>query len=386
MSDVSVAGYRRVLEATLGVPFTGGNRIRTLRNGVEIFPPMLEAICGARSSIEFLTFVYWKGDIAVRFADALAERARSGVRVRVILDAVGAAIMSRDLVNRMRAAGVDIVWFRPPLRWKLWQADNRTHRKVLICDGRIGFTGGVGIAEEWEGDARNPREWRDTHFQIEGPAVHGLRAAFIDNWVEADRPIHEDMAHAPPLEPAGSSVVQVMKTAAAVHWSPIATLMRMLLVLARRKVRLTTAYFVPDAVLLRMLRETAQRRVDVQILIPGPHHDHRVAQLAQESEYAPLMEAGVRMWAFQPTMLHAKIVTIDDAVACVGTANFNQRSMSKDDEVALMILDDEVLHVLDRHFEEDRKRALEMHPRQFRRRGPIQRAKAGLASLFRQEM
>jgi cardiolipin synthase len=380
------AEFRHVLEATLGIPFARGNRVRVLRNGVEIFPAMLEAIQSARISIEFLTFVYWTGDIAWRFADALAERARAGVQVRVILDAVGARTMVDELEERMLSAGVDIVWFRPPMRWDIWEIDNRTHRKVLICDGRIAFTGGVGIAQEWEGDARHEGEWRDTHFQIEGPAVHGLQAAFIDNWVEADRPVHENITRIQSLEPVGESLVQVMKTSAAVNWSSIATLMHILLATARERVRITTAYFVPNESIVERLKETARRGVDVQIMVPGPHHDVRLAQLAQEDEYAPLMEAGVRMFAFQPSMLHAKIVLIDQTVACVGSANFNQRSMSKDDELALMVIDEEILATLERHFEEDRERCVEMSARRFRERGMIRRAKAKVVNLFRHQM
>jgi cardiolipin synthase len=286
--------YQKVLEGALGDPFSGGNRVSVLRNGIEIFPPMLEAIRQAHFSVDFLTFVYWKGEVARQFADALAERASAGVRVRVILDAIGALKMSKTLIERMRAAGVDVVWFRPPARWKLWELDNRTHRKVLVCDGRIAFTGGVGVAEEWEGDARNPDEWRDTHFQVEGPAVRGLQAAFLDNWVEAGQSVHDDvaqLAHAEALKPAGKSQVQVVKTTAAANWSPIATLFHVLLTLARHKVRITTAYFVPNAAMVQLLKETVQRGVDVQILLPGPHHNHRMAQLAQEDEYAPLIQA-----------------------------------------------------------------------------------------------
>ncbi|WP_404366871.1 phosphatidylserine/phosphatidylglycerophosphate/cardiolipin synthase family protein [Marinobacter sp.] len=387
-SDAEI-DYQQALETTLGIPFTRGNRVRVLRNGVEIFPPMLEAIRQARFSVEFLTFIYWKGDIADEFAEALAERARAGVQVRVILDAVGAMNMSGTLVDSMQTAGVDIVWFRPPVRWKFWQADNRTHRKVLVCDGRIAFTGGVGISEEWQGDARNPDEWRETHFQIEGPAVHGLQAAFIDNWVEADRSVRGEVTRiirAEALEPAGNSQVQVLKAAAAVNWSPIATMFHVLLTLARHKVRITTAYFVPNPGLAQLLQETAQRGVDVQILIPGPYHDQRMAQLAQEDEYAPLLEAGVRIWSYQTSMIHAKVVAIDDTVACVGSANFNQRSMSKDDELALLIMDEAVLSELDRHFEEDCTRAAEMQAGDYRQRGLFRRSKVKVLSLFRQQM
>ncbi|MFC3662930.1 phospholipase D-like domain-containing protein [Modicisalibacter luteus] len=359
-----------------------------LRNGIEIFPLMLEAIRQARFSVDFLTFVYWKGEVARQFADGLTERASAGVRVRVILDAIGALKMSKTLIERMRAAGVDVVWFRPLARWKLWELDNRTHRKVLVCDSQTAFTGGVGIAEEWEGDARNPDEWRDTHFQVEGPAVHGLQAAFLDNWVEAGQSVHDDvaqLAHAEALKPVGKSQVQVVKTTAAANWSPIATLFHVLLTLARHKVRITTAYFVPNAAMVQLLKETVQRGVDVQILVPGPHHNHRMAQLAQEDEYAPLIQAGVRMWAYQPSMLHAKAVTVDDTVACVGSANFDQRSMSKDDELALVILDEVVLSELDRHFEEGRTHAIEMRAEDYRQRGLLRRARAAVAGLFRNQ-
>lgn len=385
--ETDLIGYQDVLETVLGAPFTSGNRVRILRNGDEFFPPMLEAISNARDTVSMLTFIYWKGDIARRFADALAERAEAGVKVRLILDAVGSAIMPRELLHRMQAAGVETVWFRPPVRWNIWQADNRTHRKVLICDGRVAFTGGAGIAEEWEGNARGPTEWRDTQFQVEGPAVRGLQAAFIDSWVEAERVILDDLTRIQSAGTADGCLVQVVKTtAAAAHWSTIATIVRVLLTLARRKVRITTAYFVPTPSMVRLLQETAQRGIDVQVLVPGPHHDHPLVRVAQEHEYAPLIEAGVKLWAYQPTMLHTKIITVDDTVACVGSANFDHRSMSKDDELVLVILNQTVLRVLDQYFETDRESALAMDPGEYRRRGPLRTAAARVISLFRHQM
>lgn len=281
-----------------------------------------------------------------------------------------------------------VAWFRPPVRWKLWKLDNRTHRKVLVCDGSIAFTGGVGIAEQWEGDARNPNEWRDTHFQVEGPAVQGLQAAFLDNWVETGQTVREDVAQlmgAQALKPIGKSQIQVIRTTATVNWSPIATLFRVLLNLAKHKVRITTGYFVPNADLLQLLKETVQRGVDVQVLLPGPHHNHPTAQWAQMDEYIPLLQAGVRIWEYQPSMLHAKTVTVDDTVACIGSANFDQRSMSKDDELALLILDEGVLSELDRHFKEDCRRAKQMRAEDCRQRGLLKRAKTVVASLFKSQ-
>ena len=176
---------RAQLVNLLGVPFTTGNEVIVLRNGDEIFPSMLQAIENAEHSIEFLTFVYWSGDIAVRFAEALSTRARDGVEVRVLLDSFGTWSMPRRLVRLMRSSGVEVRWFHPLLTWRVWTWNNRTHRKVLVCDGSIGFTGGVGIAKQWEGDARGPTEWRDTHFRFVGPAVRGLRAGVKPLGIEA---------------------------------------------------------------------------------------------------------------------------------------------------------------------------------------------------------
>ena len=378
------ARYRATLEVALGIPFTSGNAVRVLRNGVEIFPAMLDAIRGARESIEFLTFVYWTGEVAKRFATALAERAAAGVSVRIILDAIGAAPMDRGLVRLMENAGVRIVWFRKPFRWKLWQIDHRTHRKVLVVDGRIGFTGGVGIAEEWEGDARNACEWRDTHFEVRGPAVQGLRGAFIDNWVESDQPLGPVEVAVP--EEQGTALVQVMKGSAAVNWSAIATLFHALLTMAQRSLRIATAYFVPDEGMVRLLVQAARRGVDVQILVPGPHMDERLAELAQEHTYIPMLEAGVRLFAFQPCMMHAKILTVDGTVAAVGSANFNQRSMSKDDELAMLVIDPGVLATLERQFAQDLERAVALDPDQLRHRGPFRKLESRFVSLFRNEM
>src|SRR5690606_18804933 len=177
--------FRRALEAFVGVVFTDGNSVTRLRNGTEIFPAMLRAVRLAQSRIDFVTYVYWTGDIARQMAYALAERARGGVEVRVLLDAVGAQPMSQELIDVMTSSGVELRWFRPPARWKVWEIDHRTHRKILVVDHQYAFTGGVGVAQEWEGDARNENEWRDTHFQIEGPAVDPLRATFLSDWRDA---------------------------------------------------------------------------------------------------------------------------------------------------------------------------------------------------------
>lgn len=371
--DDRPAALQRALEGALGVPFTFGNRIDVLRNGREIFPAMLAAVEAAQETIDLLTFVYWQGAIAQRFAEALAGQARAGVRVRVLLDAVGAARMKRECLDVMTRAGVEVEWFRPPVRWRVWQTDNRTHRKVLVCDRRVGFTGGVGIAQEWEGDARHPGEWRETHFRIEGPAVHGLHAAFLGNWAEAGRREYEDLDSMPALADCGDARLQVVRSTAAIGWSDVATVLRAVLKVAQRRLRITSPYFVPDPVLAALLAATAARGVRVEVLVPGPHHDQRVSQLATQDDFRQLLDAGIRIYRYQPTMLHAKVVSVDGELACVGSANFNQRSMRKDDEICVQVLHRPTVQRLDLQFEADLERSLPLDLREWRRRGPLQR-------------
>lgn len=374
--------YRRALEGMLGVPATEGNRVDVLRNGDRIFPAMFDAIGAATSTVDFLTFVYWQGSVGAEMAALLADRAATGVRVRVILDAIGAFSMDRALVARMVAAGAQVEWFRPVNKVRFWEANRRSHRKVLICDEQIAFTGGIGIADEWRGDARRPGEWRDTHFRVQGPAVDGLRAAFVQNWAETGRPLFDPGVDRFPVQPAaGPSTVQVVRGAAQTGWSDVATLVRSLLSLARERVRITTAYFVPDEATCRLLAETARRGVQVDVLLPGPHVDKRFVQLASESQYAGLLQAGVRLWTYQVSMLHAKVMTVDGLVASVGSANFTNRSLLLDDEVNVVVFDPDVVRTLDADFQADLAASAPVDPVEWPERGLAQKAKEAVAGL-----
>ena len=374
--------FRRALEGLLGVPATEGNQVDVLRNGDRIFSAMLESIRAATSTVDFLTFVYWQGSIGREVAEALAERAEAGVRVRVLLDALGAYTMDKALVERMGAAGAHVEWFRPVNKRKFWENNHRSHRKVLICDEDVAFTGGIGIADEWRGDARHAAEWRDTHFRVRGPAVDGLRAAFVQNWGETGRPLFDEGVDRFPEQPAaGSSVAQVVRGAAQTGWSDVATLVRSLLALATERVRITTAYFVPDDATCRVLAQTARRGVEVDVMLPGPHVDKRFVQLASESQYAGLLNAGVRLWSYQVSMLHAKVITVDRAVASVGSANFTTRSLLLDDEVNVVVLDPEVTRILDDDFDVDLEHSTPVDPSSWPDRGLAQRAKEAVAGL-----
>lgn len=378
---------RRTLEGIIGVPMTEGNGVEILRNGDQIFPVMLEAIAAARHTIDFLTFVYWRGEIGTRFAEALSERARAGVRVRLLLDGWGCHPIERPLVDEMEDAGVQVRWFRPLKHFEPNKMNHRTHRKVVIVDESIGFTGGVGIADEWQGDARDASEWRDTHFKVRGPAVDGLRAAFLDNWAETDDVLFDtSVDRFPPQEQPGESVIQCVRGASEAGMSDVSTLFNALLQLAEKRVRIATAYFVPDGAMNERLCAAADRGVEVEILLPGPNADKRFVQLAGEASYAELLDHGINLWQFQPSMLHAKVMTVDGILAMVGSANVNARSTELDEEINLVVLDDDVVATLDEQFDEDLERSDRVKPGDWEDRSLTQRVMEGLTRPLHHEV
>jgi cardiolipin synthase A/B len=365
---------RRRLEVIIGTPFTEGNSLTVLRNGDQIFPAMLEAIRSAQSTIDLMTFVYWRGDIAVEFAEAMSDRAKDGVRVRLLIDALGGRLIDQTLVDDMDRAGVQVEWFRKPLLKSPFKSNHRMHRKVCVVDGRIAFTGGVGIAEEWCGDARDEHEWRDTHLCVEGPAVDGLQSAFIQDWAETGRPLFDDQDQFHAQDRCGASTVQIVRGSASLGWDDMQSAFRVMLDSARERLRLATAYFAPDDDFLATLCAAPRRGVEVDLLLPGPHADKRVCQLASEAAYARLVDGGVRVWAFQPSMMHAKVMTVDGCAAVVGSSNFNRRSLDHDEEVVLIALDIDVTATLDAHLEDDFARSERIDVSRWKDRSAPQRA------------
>ncbi|MCX5207871.1 phospholipase D-like domain-containing protein [Kitasatospora sp. NBC_00240] len=366
---------RRRLEGLIGIAATEGNELLPLRNGDEIFPAMLGAIEGARRTVDMTTFVYWRGDIAGRFARALARKAAEGLRVRLLLDGFGSRLIEPELVDLMAASGVRVAWFRRPARLSPLKQNHRCHRKVLVVDGRTAFTGGVGIAEEWCGDARHPGEWRDTHVQVRGPAVDGIAAAFAQNWAEC-RPdgLYDGADRFEEHEQPGRAVVQVVRGSASVGWQDLQTLMRVVISSAEQRLRLATAYFAPDAYFVDLLCAAARRGVEVELLVPGRHTDKRVCQLAGERYFEEMAACGITVWRYGPTMMHAKVLTVDGAAAVIGSANFNRRSLDHDEEVVLAVVDEDFTAQLDKHFDEDVARSERVAPARWRRRGLARRA------------
>jgi cardiolipin synthase A/B len=365
---------RRRLEVIIGTPFTEGNALTVLRNGNEIFPAMLEAIRGATSTVDLMTFVYWRGEIAVEFATVMSQRAHAGVRVRLLIDALGGRLIDKNLVDEMSNAGVQVEWFRKPLVKSPFKANHRLHRKVCVVDGCIGFTGGVGIAQEWCGDARDATEWRDTHLRVEGPAVDGLRSAFIQNWAESERPLYDDCDEFPEQDQHGNSIVQIVRGSASLGWDDMQSAFHVILDSAAQRLRIATAYFAPDDDFLDTLSAAPGRGVKVDLLLPGPHADKRVCQLASEASYARLVNAGVSIWTFQPSMMHAKVMTVDGYAAVVGSSNFNRRSLDHDEEVVLVALDSDLVATLDSHLDDDFSRSEQIDLSRWQNRSPPQRA------------
>jgi cardiolipin synthase len=351
--------FKRSLGTLLGPPILAGNRIDTLRNGDEIFPPMLAAIRAARHNIDFETYVYWSGQIGRDFADAIAERARAGVPAHVLLDWVGSQRMEKDVLDTMRDAGARVEFYHP-LRWyTIARMNNRTHRKLLIVDGLVAFTGGVGIAEEWTGNAEDPQHWRDTHFRIQGPAVAQMQAAFLDNWMKVTGEISHGGDYFPALSAKGQSDAQLFESSPKGGSTSMELMYLLAIVASQRSILLEAAYFIPDDLASRALIEARRRGVDVRVIVPGKYNDAKVTRYASRSTWGPLLGAGVRIFEYQPTMFHCKVMVVDGQFTSVGSTNFDDRSFRLNDEASLNIFDADVALDETKIFEEDIARSRE---------------------------
>ncbi len=374
------------LAANLGSPVLEDNRVDLLVNGEEIFPPMLDSIRGARESINFLTYVYWKGDIAESFANELAAAARRGVEVRVLLDAFGARKIDDRWVEMMRAAGCQVVWFRP-LRWStLRRAQHRTHRKVLVVDGRVGFTGGAGIAEEWTGDAQDPKHWRDDHFRIEGPAVRYLQGSFAEDWRLASGVVLTGERIFPTIDALGSAGIVPISTAANERFTGIPFTYWFLLRSARERIVVQTPYYVPDPSLDVGLLAAARRGVDVTLLVPGEHQDSIFVRYASRTYYRDLLQAGVRVFEYRPTFLHAKVMVIDDELALIGSPNFDSRSTELNRELALAVRDQALVEALDASIADDLAHSDQLTLAEVDQWSPLARARNYASRLLREQL
>lgn len=355
--DVTDPQFRREMGVMLGPPVLTGNRVRHLRNGEEIFPAMIAAIAAARRSIAFETYIYWSGEVGQRFSDALSERARAGVPVHVTLDWVGSSKMDARLIDGMKQAGVQVERYRP-LRWyNLERINHRTHRKLLVIDGATAFTGGVGIADQWQGHAQDPKHWRDSHFLIEGPAAAQMQAAFGDNWVKMTGRVLHGPSYYPALSRHGDMDAQVFLSSPSGGSESMHLMYLMSIAAASRSIDLAAAYFVPDELTQRALLEARERGVRVRILVPGEHIDSDAVRLASKAQWGPLLRQGVELYEYRPTMMHVKLLIVDRHLVSVGSTNFDSRSFQLNDEASLNVYESGFADEMTRVFEDDLSQA-----------------------------
>jgi cardiolipin synthase len=385
--EVGSDEFLRATEAITMAPITHGNEIELFINGDEIFPALIETMRSAERSLNFLSYLYWSGDIACEVADALCDRAQAGIEVNVLLDAVGSAKMDRDLIRQMNDSGVTFAYFRPPKPYAMRRLNNRTHRKLLIVDGNVGMTGGVGIADQWTGNAQDPDHWRDTHVRVRGPIVRGLQGAFAENWLEATGNVLVGPRYLPKLEPVNDNgPMQVVRSTATVGDTNVEALYFLAIECARESLHLTSAYFAPRPAFVEALTDAAQRGVDVRVLVPGPHADKQFVRQAGRATYEKLLDGGVRIYEYCPTMIHAKTLTIDGVWSSVGSVNFDNRSFQLQDEVTLCICSPDFAAQLDSQFERDLERSEEIDLGRWNGRAPAARVKEGITKLARREL
>ncbi|WP_420473762.1 phospholipase D-like domain-containing protein [Noviherbaspirillum sp. ST9] len=332
--------FARTMGVILGPALEPGNHVEALVNGDEIFPAMLKAIRNAERTITLETYIFWSGTIGDEFVNALVERARKGVRVHILLDWIGGKL-DEDQITRMQENGVEVRRYNAP-RWNnLHRLNNRTHRKLMVVDGRIGFTGGVGISDPWRGDAGSPAHWRDTHFRVEGPVVGQIQSAFIDNWMQATGEVLHGEAYLPELVPVGTQSAQMFTSSPGGGSESMQLMYLLSLTSAAKSIRLSASYFIPDDVALNTLLAALRRGVRVQIVLPGHHLDRPSVRRASRAEWGELLRAGAEINEFQPTMYHVKVMIVDDRWVSVGSTNFDARSFAINDEANLNVYDRE---------------------------------------------
>ena len=357
--DYAVADpqFVRAMGLLLGPPLDPGNHVDTLLNGDQIFPAMLQAIRSAQKSITFETYIYWSGKIGAEFAEALSDRAKNGVKVHVILDWIGSQKMDAQQLQEMRRAGVEVERYHPPSWYTLNRLNNRTHRKLLVVDGRIGFTGGVGIADKWSGNAQDPDHWRDTHYRLEGPAVAHMQAAFVDNWTKVTGRVLHSADYFPALQSAGREYAQVFQSSVEGGSESMHLMYLLSVAAATQTIHLSMAYFSPDEVALATLIEALRRGVKVQIILPGPITDATLVQDASRASWGELLRLGAEIYQYQPTMYHCKVLVVDGLWTSVGSTNFDVRSFRLNDEANLNVYDRDVAARQIADFNEDLKRS-----------------------------
>lgn len=369
-----------------GTAFRQGTRVTLLNNGDEFYPAMLDAIRNARESVTIEAYIYWQGRVGMEFARALAERSQAGIAVKILLDAVGSSTIGTDILQALEEGGCQLSWFNPIHWYSLGRFNYRTHRKSLIVDGRVGFTGGAGIADQWSGNAQDAEHWRDMQIRLEGPGVTPLQTGFAQNWLKTTLELVSGPRFFPEEHPVGDIAVHTMLSSPSTGASAARLLYYYSIVCARRSVHIANPYFVPDQAAVDLLVDARRRGVDVRILVSGRHNDNWLARHNSMRLFGPLLEADIDVFRYNRTMLHQKIMIVDGLWATIGSANFDNRSFAFNEESNVSFKNTSLVHELERVFERDVEKSQRLTLDAWRARGAFARAEEFIAAFMRDQV
>jgi cardiolipin synthase len=384
--DSASAEFRETMVGATGMPLVDGNRVQILNNGDEFYPAMLEAIESARLSITMEQYIFWDGEVGRRFAEAFAAKACSGIPVKLLVDAIGSATLGSEIFETLERGGCQLAWFRPIHWYTLHRANRRNHRKSLIVDGRVAFTGGAGLADHWLGSAANEHEWRDIQISVEGPAVATQQAGFAQNWMLTTGEIINGHEFFPEPQIAGSVPVQTILSSPSGGASAAGTMYLIALQTAQKYLYIANPYFIPDSRVIAMLTRACRRGVSIKLMLAGNHNDTWWARQNSFRLYGKLAEAGVELYEYMPTMLHQKTMVVDGVWGTVGTTNFDNRSFALSEETNICFHDPALVEQLRTLFEDDLASCEHIDVVQWRHRGAWQQTKEAVASLIENQM
>jgi len=383
---VGSESFANSIEGTTGALFLDGNRVTLLNNGDEFYPAMLDAIRAAQRSVTIEAYIYWSGEIGLTFARALADRARDGVSVKVLLDAVGSATIGTTILETLESGGCQLAWFHPIHWYTIRRFNFRTHRKTLVVDGRVGFTGGAGIADHWSGHAQDPDHWRDMQVRLEGPGVVALQTGFVANWLETTGELVTGPAFFPATPPVGDVAVQTVMSSPAAGSSAVRMLYLLSIVCARSSILIANPYFVPDGAAIDALVDARKRGVRVRVLVSGIRNDNWLARQNSVRLFGRLLEVGVEVFEYNRTMLHHKIMVVDGVWATIGTTNFDNRSFAFNEESNITFTERALITRMTGIFDEDVAHADRLTLERWRTRGAVARGQEFLASFLQDQV
>lgn len=377
--------FRRALGVLLGPSIIPGNHVRILMNGDGTFPAMLDAIRAAQTSITFESFIF-RDEIGAQFCKALTDAARRGVRVHILLDWIGSRTMDQGLLEATKKAGAQVRIYHE-LSWYNWRRiNNRTHRKLLVVDGKIGFTGGLGVGHEWTGNAQDPKHWRDTHYEVTGPVVAQMQSVFIDNWIKATGEVLHGDAYFPTLQPTGTMDAQMFSSSPEGGSSSLHLMVLLAITAATKSIDIENSYFVPDELTIETLIAARKRGVRVRVLVPSRHTDAKFGRWASQALYSQLLKADIEISEYEPTMIHCKIMVVDGHWTSVGSCNFDDRSFRLNDEANLNVFDKDFARLQMEHVERDFAQSRKIVARRWAHRRFTKRILERIAITFRSQL